>query len=77
MRELGFNPVPTSASFIYFDSGEDAAELARCLQGEGIIVRPMTIWGGPQAIRVTVGTPDQNRRFIAALKLVRERAAVR
>ena len=77
LRELGFNPVPTSASFIYFDSGEAAGELARWLQAEGIIVRPMTIWGGPQAIRVTVGAPEQNRRFIAALKLVRERAAVR
>lgn len=77
LRELGFNPVPTSASFIYFDTGEAAGELARRLQAEGIIVRPMTIWGGPQAIRVTVGTPEQNRRFVAALKLVRERATAR
>jgi len=77
LRELGFTQVPTSASFIYFDTGEAAGELARRLQAEGIIVRPMTIWGGPQAIRVTVGTPEQNRKFVVALKLVRERAAAR
>ena len=77
LRELGFNPVTTSANFIYFESAEDAGELARRLQAEGVIVRPMKVWGAPQAIRVTVGTTEQNQRFAAALKLVRERAAVR
>jgi histidinol-phosphate aminotransferase len=77
LRELGCDPVPTNASFIYFECGEDAGELARRIQAQGIIVRPLGVWGSPQAIRVTVGTPEQNRRFIAALKAVREKAAVR
>lgn len=77
LRQLGFEPAPTNASFVYFETGEDAGELARRIQAQGIIVRPLAAWGSSQAIRVTVGTPEQNRRFIAALKAVREKAAVR
>lgn len=36
----------------------------------GIIVRPMTGWGLPRAIRVTVGTREQNERFVGALRVV-------
>jgi len=77
LRDLGFQPVPTNASFVYFETGEDAGELARRIQEHGIIVRPLGVWGSPQGIRVTVGTPSQNRKFIAALKAVRERVAAR
>jgi histidinol-phosphate/aromatic aminotransferase/cobyric acid decarboxylase-like protein len=35
----------------------------------GVIVRPLTgSWGARTAIRVTVGAPDENRKFIDALK---------
>jgi len=68
LKALGIRVVPTCASFIYFDCGEDSATLAKRIQEDGIIVRPLALWGAPQAVRVTVGKPEQNRRFIAALK---------
>jgi histidinol-phosphate aminotransferase len=68
LAELGLRPVPTAANFIFCEVGEDAGDLARRLQGEGVIVRPMTAWGAPTAIRVTVGTPEHNQLFLAALK---------
>ena len=68
LAEVGLRPVPTTANFIFCESGEDAADLARRLQDEGVIIRPMTAWGAPTAIRVTVGTPEQNQLFLAALK---------
>jgi histidinol-phosphate aminotransferase len=34
---------------------------------EGVIVRPMGAFGAPGAIRVTVGTPEENEFFAAAL----------
>ena len=77
LRSLGARVVPTSGNFIYFDCGEDAAALAKRIQGEGIILRPLGPWGAPTALRVTVGTPPQNRRFMAALKHAMERAAAR
>ena len=75
-RELGIRFVPATANFLYFDVGEDSAALARRLQAEGVIVRPLTAWGAPTALRVTVGTPEMNEKFVAALKKVMERAPV-
>jgi histidinol-phosphate aminotransferase len=74
---MGFHVVETNASFVYFDVGEDAAEVARRIQAEGVIVRPLTAWGAPNAIRVTMGTPTQNQRFLAALRKATARATVR
>ena len=67
LRESGFDPVPTWANFVFFESGEEALPLAKRIQAEGVIVRPMHTWGIPTGIRVTVGTPEQNEMFIAAL----------
>lgn len=68
LRELGLTALPTSTNFIYFDVGEDCVPVVKRMQEEGVIVRPLRAWGAPTAIRVTVGTPEQNERFIAALK---------
>jgi histidinol-phosphate aminotransferase len=42
-------------------------QMADRLTRRGVIVRPMDGWGLPRALRVTIGTPDQNARFAAAL----------
>ncbi len=76
-REMDVRAVPTSANFIYFEAGEDAATLARRIQAEGVIVRPLNAWGAPTALRVTVGTPEQNELFVSALRKTLARAAVR
>jgi histidinol-phosphate aminotransferase len=63
---LGVAYVPTEANFIYIPIG-DSASVNGALLKLGVIIRPM----GPKAIRVTVGLPEENRRFIEALKKVR------
>lgn len=77
LRELGYEPVPTWSNFIYFDAGTDAGALAKRIQAEGVIVRSLAPWGIASGIRVTIGTPEQNERFVAALAKASERAAVR
>jgi len=77
LSEMGYRPIPTFANFIFFDTGEDAATLSKRIQGEGVIVRPLGPWGDPTAIRVTIGTPEQNQRYIAALAKATEKAGVR
>jgi histidinol-phosphate aminotransferase len=77
LSEMGYQPMPTFANFIYFDAGEDAAALSKRMQAEGIIVRPLGPWGVPTGIRVTIGTPEQNELFIAALARATEKAGVR
>jgi len=72
-KELGIRAVPTSANFIYFTIDEEANAFAKRMQAEGVIVRSLTPWGAPNAIRVSIGTPDQNETFVRALKkLVRQ-----
>ena len=77
LRELGLKPVPTCTNFIYVDVGEDAAALSKRIQAEGVIIRPMSgPWGAPTAIRVTIGTPEQNQRFLQALTRAMAKAPI-
>jgi histidinol-phosphate aminotransferase len=74
LRELGFAPIESWGNFVYIETGEDAAALARRLQMSGVIVRPLTgSWGARTAIRVSVGTPEANHKFIDALRRVTNR----
>ncbi len=64
LDSLGLKYVPTHTNFIYILFDTDANILYNKLLRQGIIVRPM----GPKEIRVTIGLPEENRRFIEALK---------
>lgn len=66
LDSLGLRYVPTEANFIYIVLGEDANVLYNKLLGFGVIIRPV----GPQEIRVTIGLPEENKRFIEAMKKV-------
>jgi histidinol-phosphate aminotransferase len=67
LREHGFDPVPSVGNFVYADTGDDAAALFDRLLREGVIVRPLHGFGSPTAIRVSVGTPEENAFFADAL----------
>jgi histidinol-phosphate aminotransferase len=58
---------PAVANFVYAEVGEDARPLFDALLGLGVIVRPLHGFGAPGAIRVTVGTPEENEVFAEAL----------
>jgi histidinol-phosphate aminotransferase len=70
LTRLGLAYVPSQANFVLIDVGRDSREVFDALLRRGIIVRAGAGLGLPQHIRVTVGTPDQNTRFIAALEEV-------
>lgn len=64
--------VPAEANFILFDAGMDAERFATLLMREGVIVRQMKDWGlPPTMVRVSVGRPEENDRFVAAFAKVR------
>jgi histidinol-phosphate aminotransferase len=65
---LACDVVPSQANFVLADVHRDAAELFECLLRRGVIVRPAGGWGYPTHLRVTVGTPKQNARFLEALR---------
>ncbi len=70
LAQMGFAPVPTSSNFLFLEVGRPAAEVDAALFAEGISVRPMAAWGATTAIRVTIGTPEQNDAFLAAFRKV-------
>jgi histidinol-phosphate aminotransferase len=63
---LGYECVPSWANFILVRVG-NAARLYDALLRLGVIVRPVPVYGFPEHVRVTVGTPAENARLIAAL----------
>jgi histidinol-phosphate aminotransferase len=69
-KALGVKYVPARANFILVDVGRSAAEIYQKLLLQGVIVRPMTSFGMESALRVTVGTPEENRRLVKALHVV-------
>jgi histidinol-phosphate aminotransferase len=68
LTELGDRTVPTWANFVYCDVGEDAAGFAGRLRAEGISVRPLGAWGAASCVRVSIGTAEQNRSFLEAVR---------
>ena len=64
LTALGYPPLPATANFVFLDVGDGAA-VAAGLERRGIIVRPCGGFGEPAAIRVTVGTPEENERFLS------------
>jgi histidinol-phosphate aminotransferase len=71
MREHGLEPAePAVGNFLFAEVGEDSRPLFEQLLREGVIVRPAGGFGAPGAIRVTVGTPEENEHFNEALAAV-------
>jgi len=69
-KTLGVRYVPSRANFILVDVGRSAADIYQKLLHEGVIVRPMTPFGMETALRITVGTPEENRKLVNALRMV-------
>jgi histidinol-phosphate aminotransferase len=68
LRDHGFEPAePAVANFLYCDIGEDSRPLFEQLLREGVIVRPTHGFGGPTAVRITIGTAEENAFFADAL----------
>jgi histidinol-phosphate aminotransferase len=66
---LGLEQVPSCANFILLRVG-NGAQVFQQLLGRGVIVRPMAVYEFPEYVRVTVGTAEENRLFIEALKRI-------
>jgi len=66
LDSIGMRYVPTEANFIFMPLEHDAQTIYTMLLKQGVIVRPM----GQYEIRVTIGLPEDNKRFINALKKV-------
>ncbi|MEX3762903.1 histidinol-phosphate transaminase [Paraburkholderia phenoliruptrix] len=69
--KLGLEYVPSDGNFVLVRVGDDDAAGNRVnleLLKQGVIVRPVGNYGLPQWLRVTIGLPEENEAFIAALE---------
>jgi len=64
---LGLEYVPSWANFVLVKVGDGKA-VFNALMKKGVIVRDMAAYGLPEWIRVSIGTMEQNRRFLDELR---------
>ncbi|MBR9869673.1 MAG: histidinol-phosphate transaminase [Gammaproteobacteria bacterium] len=64
---IGLSFIPSVGNFIAVDVGEQSAAVYQALLARGVIVRPVAGYGMPNHLRVSVGLPDENERFLSAL----------
>jgi histidinol-phosphate aminotransferase len=66
LSQLGVPSLPSHGNFVLVKVG-DATKVYGALLRQGVIVRPVGNYGLPEWLRVTVGLPEENARFLAAL----------
>ena len=69
LTSLGITFVPTQGNFMMVDVS-DGSRVYDLLLKRGVIVRPVAGYGFPSHIRVSIGTLEENRRFVKDLKEV-------
>jgi len=70
LTALGLDCRPTQANFLMFQVPGSAQRVFDGLLDRGIIVRPLASYGYPDHIRVNAGRPEENQRFVEALREV-------
>lgn len=70
LREVGLDPVPGVGNFLCvpLPSGLAGREVAQRLEDVGVIVRPLDMFGMPNGVRITVGTPEETDVAVAAIR---------
>lgn len=67
LAQLGLEAIPSIGNFLSFDCGRDGGDVFNALLHKGVIVRPIGEYGLPRHLRVTIGLPAENERFLDAL----------
>jgi histidinol-phosphate aminotransferase len=69
-RALDLSHIDSAGNFVAVDVGRTGADVYQALLREGVIVRPVANYAMPNHLRVTVGSQEENARFLAALEKV-------
>lgn len=66
LQKLGLTCLPAYGNFVTVEV-PDAAAVNEALLKKGVIVRPLVPYGMPNHLRITIGTPQENERFLSTL----------
>ncbi len=78
LRTLGLSYIPSKGNFIAFNVFPEndkkhtytGLDIYQLLLKEGVIVRPLANYRMPDFLRVSIGLPEENQRFLSSLKIV-------
>ena len=72
LTSLGIETIPSVANFLtsIWETNTQALDITQSLLQKGVIVRNLKAFGWPNCIRISIGTADENGRFIDALKSI-------
>ena len=70
LEKMGFKVVPSQANFVLFRFDHLTSKLSDRLLSKGVIVRDGTSLGYPGYVRMTVGTPEQNKKVVSVLEKI-------
>ena len=70
LERLGLAYVPSQANYLLIEVGLSGRDVYQAMLREGVIIRAMEVYGFPRHIRVNVGLPGENERFLGALEKV-------
>jgi histidinol-phosphate aminotransferase len=70
LSALGLSWIPSRGNFLAIDLKREGLPVYEALLRQGVIVRPVANYGMPNFLRVTIGSPSENERFLAALRTV-------
>jgi histidinol-phosphate aminotransferase len=68
LGRLGLEYIPSQANFILIRVPKPGREVYQAMLRQGVIIRAMDAYGLPDHIRVNVGLPQENRRFLLVLQ---------
>lgn len=72
LREIGLEALPTQTNYFLIRVPIPGKQVFERMLREGVIIRAMDSYGLPEFIRINVGLPQENERFLKALKKVLE-----
>src|SRR5208337_1484371 len=74
LQRVGLQPVASETNFLFVPlAGMEAKGMCDELLQAGVIVRPLAWMGFPEAIRISVGNPEENAKLLAAMAKVMAR----
>src|SRR5216684_4082940 len=70
VARLGLQPAESETNFVFMEVGPEAKAISDDLLQMGVIVRPLGWMGFPEAMRISVGTPEENDKCLSAMARV-------
>jgi len=67
-ERLGYDYIPSCGNFVCFDTKRQGLDVYQEMLQQGVIVRPVSNYGMPNHLRVSVGLAEENARFIEVLE---------